>query len=111
LDRSKSDAEQASFQWHIYRNRLKEMWPYLRELLELRAKAGAVLGDAIAGEIEAVAKQVRMVSFYMQEHVSQLRDGAEAVAQWSDQDHVALTKRVLSTKDRTTGSASNSRRR
>ena len=91
-----TEVEQADAYWHVYQNRLKEMWPQMKALADCRAKAG-ILGDPVADAVEELAKTGRRLSFYMQDHTRVIRAG-ESVAGWTDQVHVAKVKGVLATR-------------
>jgi len=85
---SRSHDEEADAYQHVYQNRLKELWPYLRGLLDLRPKCGAVLGDDAAQGIHNLVAKARELQYYMQERVAELRAGPAVVAKWSDQAFV-----------------------
>lgn len=80
-----TNADLAAEHAHVYRERLKVLWPYIQACAELRAKAGAVFGDDCAGALEALAKKAREFEFVVAEYVAQLRVGPEVVRQWTDQ--------------------------
>jgi hypothetical protein len=79
---------------HVFAARRRDMWPALRSVVDLRAKAGTVFGDAAADSVERLAKVARRLQFYMDEYVAIQRAG-ESVKQWTDQEHVKLTKQVV----------------
>lgn len=89
-----TDEDKADDYAHVFAQRRREMWPSLRALVDLRARAGTVFGDAAADSVEKLAMVARRLHFYMEEYVAILRAG-ESVKQWTDQDHVKLTKQVV----------------
>jgi hypothetical protein len=80
-----SNAEKAQEYLHAYQGRLKSLWPYLRDLLALRARAGVVFDQKIVTAIEDVVAKANELRSYTEEHVEQLRVGPAIVAQWTDQ--------------------------
>lgn len=94
----RSNIEEANGFSHVYQNRLKEMWPSVKAVADMRAKCGAIFGDAAADACENLAIAARHLKFYMDEDVEIKRAG-DAVRQWGDQDHVrAIRGNVLRTK-------------
>ena len=89
-----TDEDRADDYAHVFTARRKEMWPALLAVVDLRAKAGVLFGDAAADSVERLAKAARRLQFYMDEYVAILRAG-DSVRQWTDQDHVKLTKQVV----------------
>ena len=97
-NRSRTDEDEAEGHWHVYQNRLKEMWPYVKAVAELRAKCGAVFGDSAADACEKLAMAARALRFHMEQDV-QIKRAGESVRQWTDQDHVReVSENVLAQK-------------
>jgi hypothetical protein len=70
--------KEASEHAFVYQNRLKALWPYIRDCAKLRPKAGITFGDKCADALEALAKKARELEFIAQEHVEQMRVGCAA---------------------------------
>jgi hypothetical protein len=96
---NRSNTLNADSHWIVYQNRLKEMWPYVKAVAELRAKCGAVVGDDAAAAAEKLANTARQLQFYMQQHTDQLRAGPEGVTLWADQDFVQEVKNSVTVSD------------
>jgi hypothetical protein len=91
----RSNAEEADAYRHVYHRRMQELWPSIKAAADLRAKAGAVLGEETAKDLEDLAKKARELDFFFQQDVDQRRAGPEGVKQWSDQDFVARVKKSV----------------
>jgi hypothetical protein len=89
-----TDEDKADDYAHVFAQRRRQMWPALLAVVNLRARAGTVFGDAAADSVEKLAKVARRLHFYMDEYVAILRAG-ESVKQWTDQDHVTLATQVV----------------
>jgi hypothetical protein len=86
-NRDRTNIEEADGFWHVYQNRLKELWPSVKAVADLRAKCGATFGDSVADACEKLSIAAQGLRFYMEEDVEIKRAG-DAVRQWGDQEHV-----------------------
>lgn len=90
--RARTNVEKANAFQYVYFGRKKELWPYLKSLIDLRPKCGAVLGEDVAKAIEELAKKARELQFFMDQQVDQMRAGEEIVRGWGDQDFIEKVK-------------------
>lgn len=91
----RSNSEEADAYRHVYHRRMKELWPSIKAVADMRSKAGAILGEEVARNVEDLAKKARELDFYFQQDVDQRRAGPEGVKQWTDQDFVTRVKKSV----------------
>jgi hypothetical protein len=77
--------EEADAYAHVYAERRKFLWPYIKAVVDLIPKCGAVLGDEVANRLEKLARTARKLEFYHQYDVAARRD-PEGGANWTDKD-------------------------
>ena len=94
-----SNSEEAEAYRHVYHRRMKELWPSIKAVADLRARSGAVLGEDVAKEIEVLAKKARELDFFFQQDVDQRRAGPEGVRRWTDQAFVERVKQSVVVHD------------
>jgi hypothetical protein len=86
-------AEQTALGYdHVYRNRWNDLWPHIRAFAKFRPRAGAVLGDAVADAVEALARKARELRFLQEEDVKYKSVGPQVVAGYGDQEFVKRVK-------------------
>jgi hypothetical protein len=76
----------------LYRNRWARVGHQMAKLAELRARAGAVLGEEAAQALEGLARKGRELHDFMRHRVEQIRVGEAIVSQWPNQDWVEQVK-------------------
>lgn len=77
---------------HVYTNRTRELFAFVRACLDLRARAWAVFGEECAISLENLARKAREFEFIAEEFVEQIRVGPKIVNSWNDQEWVARVK-------------------
>jgi hypothetical protein len=95
----KSNTEEAEAYRHVYHRRIKELWPTIRAVADLRARAGAVLGEETAKDLENLAKKARELDFFFEQDVDARRAGPEGVKQWTDQGFVERVRQSVVVHD------------
>jgi hypothetical protein len=97
--RTRTNSETADAYLHVYNRRMNELWPNIKAVADLRAKAGAVLGEGTATDLEDLAKKARELQFYFSQHVDQKRTGSDGVKLWADQDYVERVEKSVVAHD------------
>lgn len=95
----RSNTEEAEAYRHVYHRRIKELWPSIRAVADLRARAGAVLGEETAKDLENLAKKARELDFFFEQDVDARRAGPEGVKQWTDQGFVERVRQSVVVHD------------
>ena len=95
----RSNTEEAAAYSHVYHRRMKELWPSIKAVADLRARAGAILGEDAARDLENLAKKARELDFFFQRDVEARRAGPEGVKQWTDQGFVERVRQSIVAHD------------
>jgi hypothetical protein len=95
----RTNTEEGEAYRHVYHRRMQELWPMIKAVADLRARAGVVLGEETAKDLEDLAKKARELDFFFQQDVEARRAGPEGVKQWTDQEFVKRVQQSVVVHD------------
>ncbi len=97
--RERTPTQEAEGWAFLYRNRWERLEQQMAKLGQLRARAGAVLGEGAAQALEELVQKGRELRDFMRHRVEQIRVGEAAVSQRPDQKWVERVKSGVDLKD------------